>query len=564
MIRLRSCLTACGIFLFAIAATISSPAQTFITLLTFDGTDGSGPSGSLVQGTDGNLYGTTQSANPAHNGGIVFKITAGGVLTMLHSEDPSCAALVLATDGNFYGTTRLGGANAYGSIFKITPEGAQTTLHSFDLTDGAYPCASLVQGNDGNFYGTTEEGGAHDTCQPDPSGVEGCGTVFKITPAGVLTTLHNFDLKDGGNSTAELVQGTDGNFYGSTPSGGVGANSSNGYGLGTLFKITPGGTFTTLHSFALGEGHYPHTGLIQAADGNLYGVTAEGGDKGSFGTVFKITLGGQLTTLHSFDFTDGFDPYGTLVQATDGNFYGTVLAGGDTCPQSQIGGCGTIFKISSVGTLTTLHNFQAFANGFNPYAGLVQATDGNFYGTTTFGGVENCNGGLGCGTLFRLSTGIPPFVSFIRDSGKVGATVQILGQGFTGTTSVTFNGTPAKFTVNSDTYLTATVPAGASWGFVTVTTPSGVLKSNVRFRVTPQIFSNTPTSGPAGTTVIIQGMSFHRTYAITFGNIRATDYTVDSDTQITVTVPTGAEKGKIAVLTPGGTAYSPTCFDVIE
>src|SRR5260370_27974975 len=198
------------IFVFCAATATAAPAQTFTTLLSFDGTDGSGPTGVLVQGIDGNLYGTTS--------GTVFKISLGGTLTVLHTFG-SCAALVQATDGNFYGTTRGGGANGYGTIFKISPRGAVTTLHSFAVTDSVYPCAALVQASDGNFYGTTSYGGANNSCKPDSSGTEGCGTVFKIKPAGTLTTLHSFHLTDGGNPSARLVQPTDGKFYGTTPSG---------------------------------------------------------------------------------------------------------------------------------------------------------------------------------------------------------------------------------------------------------------------------------------------------------------------------------------------------------
>jgi uncharacterized repeat protein (TIGR03803 family) len=476
-------------FVICSATVISAPAQNFSTLLIFDGTDGAGPRGALVQGTDGNFYGTT-SAGGAYLHGTIFKITRAGVLTTLHSFNNTdgtspCAALVQGTDGNFYGTTSDDGINGYGTVFKITAAGALTTLHNFNNTDGANPCAALVQGTDGNFYGTTVYGGAigSDSCPSNTFEAGGCGTVFKITPAGALTTLHSFNLTDGNQPDAALVQAIDGNFYGTTPFGGASSNPDN-LGLGTVFKISPGGALTTLHSFTLKEeGHYPYAGLIQAANGNFYGTTSQGGAIG-YGTVFTITPGGKLTTLHSFDDTDGGFLYGGLVQATDGNLYGTATGGGDACAGSEIAQCGTVFKITAAGALTTLHKFQPSGGGFNPYVGVIQATSGKFYGPTAFGGDENCYYPGGCGTVFRFDLGLRPFVSLRRLSGKVGQIVQILGQGFTGATRVSFNGTAASFTVKSDTYLTTIVPARATTGFVTVTEPGVVLKSNQKFCVT--------------------------------------------------------------------------------
>jgi uncharacterized repeat protein (TIGR03803 family) len=194
------------------------------------------------------------------------------------------------------------------------------------------------------------------------------------------------------------------------------------------------------------------------------------------GTVFKITAGSKLTTLHSFDGTDGADPYGGLVQATNGNFYGTASGGGSS--GNCIGGCGTVFKIRPAGKLTTLHGF-AGADGELPEAGLVQATNGNFYGTTANGGT------LGEGTVFSLSVGLGPFVETRPTFGKAGATVVILGTNLTGATSVSFNGTAAKFTVVSKSEIKTTVPTGATTGKVKVTTPKRTLTSNLVFRVKP-------------------------------------------------------------------------------
>ena len=464
----------CIVFVFCAAGVIASPAQTLTTLVNFDWANGANPQSSLTQGTDGNFYGTTQNGG-AYTRGTVFKITPSGALTTLYSfcSQSSCmdglfpfAGLVQATDGNFYGTTADGGTYDDGTVFKITPGGTLTTLHSFQATDGADPQARLVQATDGNFYGTTVEGGTSNNC-----GSYGCGTVFKITPSGALTTLHSFDSSDGVEPWHGLVQASDGNFYGTTEYGGT-------YGWGTVFKITPSGTLTTLHSFCAQtgctDGAKPLAGLVQATDGNFYGTTTAAGTYND-GTVFKITLGGTLTTLHSFDGSDGFWPYDRLVQATDGNFYGTTSLGGTSYND------GTVFKITSGGTLTTLHSFCVEPNctdGANPYAGLMQATNGNFYGTTYAGGTYNE------GTVFSLSVGLTQFVELEPTSGSPGAPVTILGTNLTGSTSVTFNGTLATFTVVSPSEITTTVPAGATTGTVWVTTPSGVLSSNVPFQVT--------------------------------------------------------------------------------
>ena len=454
---------------------ITSPAQIFKTLVSFNGTDGHDPNHhGVVQGTDGNFYGTTgdggTSSSCAGGCGTVFKITPGGTLTTLHSFDGTdgsfpIGGLVLATDGYFYGATAYGGNltcpgnPGCGTVFKITPGGTLTTLHSFDGTDGAYPYAALVQGTDGNFYGTTGDGVTSSSC------AGGCGTVFKITPGGTLTTLHSFDGTDGENPYAGLIQATNGNLYGTTQSGGARAD-------GTVFKITPGGTLTPLHSFDGTDGENLHAGLIQAGNGNFYGTTDSGGAN-SDGTVFEITPAGKLTTLHSFDGADGAFVGSGLVQGTDGNFYGVTSSGGAHFFN------GTIFEMTQGRTLTTLYSFCAqkkCADGATPY-GLIQATNGNLYGSTVGGGAN------GDGTVFSLSVGLGPFIETLPTSGKVGAPVIILGNNLTSATHVTFNGTKAAFMAWSSE-ITTTVPTGATTGLVKVTTPKRTLKSNVVFRVT--------------------------------------------------------------------------------
>jgi uncharacterized repeat protein (TIGR03803 family) len=281
-----------------------------------------------------------------------------------------------------------------------------------------------------------------------------------------------------GKTPNSLIQATDGNFYGTT----LGPLQAPG---GNVFRVTPAGHFKKLYVFckenrSCPDGHFPN-GMTQASDGNFYATTSEGGAYGD-GTFFQMTPAGNLTTLYSFCCTAGALPEAKVVQATDGNFYGTTFMGGAY-------GNGTFFQMTPAGNLTTLYSFCSqpnCADGAGPF-GLVQGTDGNFYGTTLAGGdmSGDCNGWSGCGTVYRLSMGLSPFATFVLNSGKVGSKVEILGQGFTGTTGVSFNGTAASYVVQSDTYLTSTVPQGATTGFVTVTTPGGTLQSSVVFRVKP-------------------------------------------------------------------------------
>ncbi len=387
-----ACLFLCLVF------SLAAAAQTLTTLVNFNGPNGAGPTAPLIQATDGNFYSTT-STGGANNSGTVFQVTSDGTLTTLYSfagSDGSTpyAGLVQGTDGNFYGTTGSGGASSNGTVFQITPGGALTTLHSFDGSDGSAPYGGLVQATDGDFYGTTSTAGAN-------SG----GTVFKITPQGTLTTLHSFGGSgDGAAPHAGLVQATDGNFYGTTRDGGATNN-------GTVFQITPQGTLTLLHSFnGLGDGSAPYGGLVQATDGNFYGTTSSGGANG-YGTVFKITPAGALTTLQSFDYTKyGAGPQATLAQATDGNLYGTTVYGGAS--QSCLDGCGTVFQITLGGKFTGEGSFSG-VDGAAPYAGLVQATDGNLYGTTSAGGTNSD------GTVFSLAVGPVPLSVTKVGSGTV-------------------------------------------------------------------------------------------------------------------------------------------------
>ncbi len=435
-----------------LAASVHAHSQTFTTLFNFDNTHGADPDAALVQGRDGYLYGTASSGGTKGDG-TVFRITPKGKMDILHNfnfkngEYPQ-AVLLLSSSGNFYGTTNGGGTNpynTYGTIFEISPTGKFESLFSFDLTDGASPTAGLIQGADGELYGTT---------------YGPIGTVFRITATGELTSLYGLPPQFI-DPFAGLVMGNDQNFYGT---GYVAGTNSDG----EIFQITPSGTFTVLHSFDQTDGRWPTGTPALGNDGNFYGTTLSGGANG-FGTVYRIASSGTFTSLHSFAAADGEYPQGALALGSDGDFYGTTVNGGANMK-------GTVYKVTPGGTLTVLHNF-AGTDGSSTTAGLVQHTNGTFYGATYEGGT------LGYGTIFNLNVGLEPFVSFLPIPGYAGATVGLTGQGFKGTTGVFFNGLPAEFSVVSGTYLTALVPEGATTGLVTVKTPAGTLTSNRNFLI---------------------------------------------------------------------------------
>jgi|HubBroStandDraft_1064217.scaffolds.fasta_scaffold09340_2 uncharacterized repeat protein (TIGR03803 family) len=364
----------------------SARAQTQTTVETFDGANGAYPYAGLIQATDGNFYGTTYGGG-AHEGGTVYRVTPGGVATTLYSfcSQANCtdgtqptAGLVQASDGDFYGTTYAGGASGRGTVFKVTANGTLTTLHSFAGRDGAYPYAGLIQAANGDLYGTALGGGTG-----------GHGVVFRITRSGTLTTVHSFNVTDGAAPYGGLVQATNGNLYGTTYGGGansvgtvfmiaggtlttlhsfddtdgaypaaglVQAADGNLFGttfaggasaVGTVFYMTPGGALTTLHSFDASDGAHSRAGLIQASDGNLYGTTLGGGEL-EYGTIFRITEGGALTTLHDscslFLCADGALTYGALIQATNGQLYGTTRLGG--AKDDNEVDLGTVFSLS--------------------------------------------------------------------------------------------------------------------------------------------------------------------------------------------------------------------------
>jgi uncharacterized repeat protein (TIGR03803 family) len=289
----RSALLAASLIFLSLAVAAPSTAQTFTTLINFRFTNGAYPRASMTQGIDGNLYGTTSGGGSKNCGGCgtVFRVTPSGIMSVIaeFDDDPdgeSPSALLQTANGNFYGTTIYGGANNDGTIFEISPSGSLMLLHTFDYTDDGTPLAGLVEGPNGNLYGTTISGGPNYD-----------GTIFAVTPEGTLTTLHDFDGVDGNGSASALVLAENGNFYGTTSEGGTSTSCTRG--CGTVFTVTPKGTLTSLHSFDGSDGSSPLAGLVQGTDGNFYGTTSLGGLYDG-GTVFKITPAGSLTTIYNF------------------------------------------------------------------------------------------------------------------------------------------------------------------------------------------------------------------------------------------------------------------------
>ena len=356
---------------------------------------GNNPRSRLVIGPDGNFYGTTLTGGSSGQGAI-FKMTTAGVMTTLvnfygaNGAQPQ-GGLTVANDGFLYGTTTSGGANNLGTIFRVSTSGSLTTLVHCTTLTGTVPKAALIQGTDLNLYGSTTAGGTGSS-----------GTIFKMTTAGALTVLVNLTGTSssayGSNVQAAMIQGLDGNFYGVCGGGGAGT-------FGTLFKMTPAGVFTTLVSFTgttgAAPGSTPLGALVQAPDGTLYGTTSASGT-GANGTIFSCTTAGVLTTLQNFTGSSGLvvggNCQGALAFGADGLLYGTTVGGTTN---------GTLFKITTAGTFTSIRSLSSITDGIAPYGGMVLAGDGNFYGTTS--GVNFGSSLQYCGTFFRLAPSTSTF-----------------------------------------------------------------------------------------------------------------------------------------------------------
>jgi len=459
-------------------------------------------SGLIPQGRDGDLYGTSQYGGTS-NQGTVFKISPTGTPTILASlnstggDYPICG-LTFGTDGNFYGATPQGGSHGFGTVFKITPTGTRTVLHNFTNNgDGGAPTCPPVQAGNGNFYGVTTG---------DISGIQGVSTFYEVTSSGTFTTLHLFADSEGQHCSG-ITQGTDGNFYGACLLGGTNDK-------GTLYKISSTGTVTVLHSLDVTDGMNEQGAfLVQANDGNFYGVGYNGGTD-SYGVIFRLKPTGTYTVLHNFTGgADGGNPNADFVLGNDGNLYSTASVGGSS-------NNGVIFKLTTAGVFTVLYNFDG-THGSSPQSNLTLHTDGLFYGDTENGGAH------GDGVFYSFNVGLAPFIKLVTTSGIVGSKVGIIGQGFDSASVVKFNGVAAKtITLSGTTFITATVPAGATDGKVTVTTRTTTLTSTKTF-----IVHNTWSKGAAMPTAVdaaAAGFANGKIYVVGGGNGK----TVVSDNQV--------------------------------
>ena len=453
-------------------SAIPACAQTFTDLHDFN--PGAGEpdnlldTGQFPQGWDGKLFGISHFGGTT-NVGTVFSMTLDGTPDIIHSFDSTGGSypyygVTLGKDGNFYGVVPVGGTDNFGTVYKITPGGTYTVLHNFtNGSDGEQPIFPPVQGNDGNFYGTTSAG---------------TSTFYKVTPSGAFTTVHTFASSEGNQCTI-FVLGIDGNFYGSC---------ANIFGSsGTLFKISTAGHVTVLHNVNKATDGQGPIGLIQAADGNFYGAMSGGA---AAGTIFQLKTNGTYKVLYAFTGgTDGGTPLAGLTQGRDGSLYGTAALGGQSTPCN--GGCGVIYKITTLGAYSVIHTFD-FTHGSYPQSDLTLDTDGVVYGNAQQGGAH------GAGVFYSLNLGFKPFVTLATTSGKVGTKVGILGQGFDSASVVKFSGVKATaITLTGTTYITATVPAGAIDGKVTVTTGTTTLTSTQTF-----IVHNSWSSGSAMPTAV--------------------------------------------------------------
>jgi len=358
---------------------IPAQAQTESVLFSFTyGPEGAFPlAGPILKGTT--LYGTASQGGYNANGTVWAVNTTTGKETTLYefqagdNDGYTPMGGLASYKGSFYGTT-CGGPHGQpggpGMIFKLTKSKktyVETILHIFDTSDGACPnFVTPVFDAQGNLYGTTSGGGSGNS-----------GTLFKLTPTGTLTILHNFCnycAGDGQVPQSGVTFDKKGNLYGTTQVGGT-------YTYGTLYEVTASGTYQILYNFMGGnDGLYPMAPPVLDKKGNLYGTTENGGS-GGYGTIWKFNpKTGQKTILYNFSSTpDGSSPWaGALVLDKEGNLFGTTTGGGN--------GSGTIYELSPDGTLTYLHSFSNQPDGDQPYGSVVFDKQGNLYTTTTHGG----------------------------------------------------------------------------------------------------------------------------------------------------------------------------------
>jgi len=418
----------------AVVNVIAGPTVT--TIHSFDHTkEGANPSASLILSSSGAMYGTTEAGgdlscayiSTLEGCGTIFSTDTSGDVSTLHSFTGTdgaypVAALLSATGGTLYGTTLYGGSNysscdvggtttlaGCGTIFTYDSAGNFTSIYSFgpyNSSIGVGPDAPLIQASDGMFYGTAYVGG-NTACAGSTGTVSrsGCGAIFDLTATSAPASLHAFAGSEGAYPGAALLP-LNGNFYSTTAGGGtLNCTSYASPGCGTIFEMTPGGAITSLYAFSGSDGADPSSTLTLASDGSMYGTTSFGGGiacniSGPYsgcGTVFKIDAAGHFTSLHSFSGPDGAYP-NRIMQASDGNFYGTTFGGGDAACAGKYGpGCGVVFRMDSAGNVTVLYAFTGASDGSWPAAGLIVGADSNLYGSTQYGGVNDD------GVLFRIS-----------------------------------------------------------------------------------------------------------------------------------------------------------------
>lgn len=531
--------------ILAVLAVVPMHAQSYQDLFDFDCPGGCLPFdyGRLTQGTDGNLYGTTDGGG-TNSYGTIFRVNPSGTgYTVLWNFDgattganPIGALTLSSVDGNFYGTTLDGGTfgDSLGTLFSLNPStSALTVLHHFNPSEDS-PEIPPVEGKDKKLYGMTHS-----------------GTTYRVTlPAGTFELLPN---KAPGIPVGPFLLASDGNLYGTTATGGTQNN-------GTIFRMTTAGVMQVLHNFTGLDGVDPNAPLVEGSDGSFYGTTYSS-LPGFFGTVFKFTLTPrQLTTLHSFGPADSANPQAGLLLATDGNLYGTTSIGGAN-------GFGSIFQITQGGVFTNLFDFTGDEDevpGAQSSTTLMEGTNGLIYGLTSAGGFHGIDGG-GSGVFYSLTpVNLTHNITLCCNWWLIlDQPVTILGDNLREVINVTFGSVAAQFQLGSDTYLRALVPSAAIDGPIIVTLATGQqLQSQQNVHILPKITNLDPTSGHVGTQVGIVGGGFAGATKVAFGGVRATSFTVVTPSLIQAIVPAGAKTGKVGVATPNGTAMSKQTFTV--
>ena len=399
-------LVSTAIFLLTLALSLPlAQGQHVKGLHQFDGTipgDGVFPHAPVIKDSAGNLFGTTIAGGNNNGDGTVFKIDRDGVESILFTFDSRVSgaspdsSLIQDQEGNLLGVAIEGGPKGGGVVFKLSPQGEFTLLHAFvngPNRSPAVPEGGLFLDQSGNLFGTTFAGGQGGAAPNCPNG---CGTIFRLDPNGRFKVLHEFNDLDGGNPFGPLVPDAKGNLYGVARAGGdltCPDPDVPGDGCGTIFRITPNGKLTVLHTFRGGmDGATPQPGLVFNAAGDLFGATARGG-RTDLGLIFRIAADGTYTVLHRFLKREGTNPNGNLVLDEAGNLFGVAQSNG-------FHRLGTIFELSPIGTLTVLHAFRGALDGGAPEAGMIRDSDGNFFGTST---TSDLNEPLRGGNVFEFT-----------------------------------------------------------------------------------------------------------------------------------------------------------------